>query len=146
MLGSARILHSRISADVFLDGQLSSGIYVFQQTERFDEDVVNWLILWIPLESNDREIVIVDIENEIVGLPNSSIYDYSLLFGQLIQSESGDMYVDITSSKAWPEHNPLLRISQHSLEFELPECDWLPCRSVKVTTYNKVLKGKTPST
>jgi len=121
--GSARVLTSRVEADIRMDNLKQSGAHCLQMSSSFDGRQVDWLVLWIPDASSPygREILIVDRANRNVGIPNSSNLQYHLLWNRfLFQSESGSFYVPLYSAKSYAQ-DPELVLNDHSISFRMPD-------------------------
>jgi hypothetical protein len=130
--GMARVLSENVEAEIYLDGHKSKSARLFREHRRFDGTQVDRLILWVDGGINERTILIIDLDENLVGIPNASKNDYARIFGKVIQSDSGDMYVPVTSAKAWPEHDLKFKSEKGIIEFELPECEWIPVNKLKI--------------
>lgn len=120
--GTARIIPSQLDANVFIDGSPSVKSKVFYEKTRCDGTPAKRLIIWL----HDQIIFTLDLDTKEIGLPNASNGAYDMIFGKLIQADSGDSVVFLTDGKAWPKHDPALEITPNTIEFTLPEFGYFP--------------------
>jgi len=120
--GTARILGSRIQVSVRVDGTLQPRARCFYVNHDFRGNSTDYIVLWLPDESGvfGREIVIIQLWPNDVGIPNSSDSDYQLIFDRfLIQSEGGEGYKSI-AGPVFDRNNPQIVIAENQYSFVMP--------------------------
>jgi hypothetical protein len=102
LLGVSRIFFAESDTCIFLNGKKSNDSLIYHETKTFKNKKVDWYILLINREKHeDRLIIIIDIQNKLVGLPNFSVKDYKVInTNWLLQKDSGDWFTPFTSEKS----------------------------------------------
>lgn len=122
--GSSRVL-SPVRTTIKMDGQIQTTAKCFAMTTLFDGEPTDSLVIWLPNASSHygREILMINRNEKLVGMPNSSNIQYELLLNRyLLQAESGSLNVPFTSAK-WDNQDPKLEIAENNIKFTLPELD-----------------------
>ena len=123
--GSSRILSPPMRTTIKMDGQVQTAAKCFAMKTLFDGEPTDSLVIWLPNASSfyGRGILMINRNEKLVGMPNSSSTDYELLLNRyLLQAESGSLNVPFTSAK-WDKQDPQLEIAHNRIEFTLPELD-----------------------
>ncbi|MBB4802912.1 hypothetical protein HNP37_002987 [Flavobacterium nitrogenifigens] len=122
LTGIARVLEKSHNYDLKINSnQFTNRIY--KSTKSFDnKSNHNFLILYLKdLEVNSKfKIIIVNLDDKIVGYPCTSTSCYDLLFGNLIQSEMGSFYVALENTSKGPGFNTDLKIENEKIDFFIP--------------------------
>ena len=141
-MGTARIVGLPRSARILVDGKVSPTAHVYAEAKRFDGTPTDRLLLWLPGGTLGRIVIVIDQTRSTVSMPNAGVDDYDRLCTCLLQSESGDMVVDVTSEKAWPDHDLRLKKSELVIEFVLPRADWIPGEMIRIELAQKERTSK----
>ena len=123
--GSSRVLSPPMRTTIKMDGQIQTAAKCFAMKTLFDGEPTDSLVIWLPNASSfyGREILIINRNEKLVGMPNSSNIQYELLLNRyLLQAESGSLNAPFTSAK-WDKQDPQLEIAENKIEFILPELD-----------------------
>lgn len=122
LTGTARVVEKNHDYDLKInDNHFTDCIY--KSTKSFDKKSNhNFLILYLrDLKVNSKfEIIIVNLNDKIVGYPCASINCYDLILGNLIQSEMGSFYVDLENTAKGPGFNTNLKIENEKIDFFIP--------------------------
>lgn len=123
LTGTARIIGKNIDCEVYIDGKKKTDATVYKSDSNFVENEKrNYLILYLRNVKSYEGIpvFVIDKENEIVMLPNASKKDYDLVFGNLLQSDSGaNVMIPINDKLKGLGVEPNLRITEKNIEFEI---------------------------
>ena len=123
LTGTARIIGKNIDCEVYIDGKKKTDATVYKSDSNFVENEKrNYLILYLRNVKSYEGIpvFVIDKENEIVMLPNASKKDYDLVFGNLLQSDSGaNVMIPINDKLKGFGVEPNLRITEKNIEFEI---------------------------
>jgi hypothetical protein len=115
---SGRVLSPPLNASIKVDGEERPTARVFAMTTSFDGKPIDSLVLWIPDSSISfgRAIIIVDKANHEVGMPNSNIMDYDLLWDTyLFQSEDGSRNAPFAKGEGYED--PQLALENSTIKF-----------------------------
>jgi hypothetical protein len=114
---TARFLFPPEECSVRIDGLLDPNIKCFPVKSDFSGKGVRRLILVL----KDSPVIIVDIDNNDAGRPNSSDMDYSLLFGKiLVQARSGYSYLSFSNPVKFCGENPDMHQQMDEINFRVP--------------------------
>ena len=120
--GSSRVL-SPMSTTIKLNGQVQPSAKCFAMKKLFNGESADSLVIWLPNPSSHygREILMINRDEKLAGMPNSSDKEYDLLLNRfLLQAENGSLMVPFNSAK-WDNQDPQLAIADTTIEFTLPE-------------------------
>ena len=123
LTGTARIIGKDIKCEIYIDGKKKTETKLFESKSNFTEsEKRDYLILYLREEKdfNGIPVLIIDKKNGIVKIPNASKKDYNLVFGNLLQSDSGaNVMISINDKLKGMGCEPNLIITKNNIEFEI---------------------------
>jgi hypothetical protein len=123
LTGTARIIGKNINCEVYIEGTKKIEAKLYKSDSNFAENEKrNYLILYLRNVKNYKGIpvIVIDKENRIVMFPNASKKDYNLVFGNLLQSDSGaNVMIPINDELKGFGVEPNLIITEKKIEFEI---------------------------
>ncbi|AWA31049.1 hypothetical protein HYN48_13680 [Flavobacterium magnum] len=124
VVGTARIVGSKTQSEVFVNDQKQNNAKVFVSKSDFDgNESRDYLILYLRDLSmfNGFPVLVVDKQIKMVYYTNASLNDYNLIFGKLLQSESGaNGLVAFNNQSKGLGFEPNLKINGNVITFEIP--------------------------
>jgi len=123
MTGSAKVIGSPVRASVYADGKIDKKIRVFHSDKYWDNSKADYYILYIlsPYSYRTKHIISLDMYERYAGVPaitDKSSFD--LVFGFLLQSETGTQFSDFRDEVKGYGFDPHLDISGKTIRFNLP--------------------------
>lgn len=96
---------------------------VFKSTQSFDKKRKhNFLILYLRdlnLKAN-FEVIVVNLDDKIVGYFCGSVNCYDKIFGNLYQSDMGSFYTYLENEAKGPGFDPKLKMEDKKIDFYIP--------------------------
>jgi len=123
LTGTARIIGKNIKCEIYINGNEKLNAKLFISKSNFAENEKrDYLILYLR-DINDYKgipVLIIDKENRSLMFPNASKKDYNLVFGNLLQSDSGaNVMIPINNKLKGFGYEPNLKITEKNIEFEI---------------------------
>lgn len=122
LVGTARILKEDNEYQLKIDDKLYTHC-VYKSTESFDKKLhFEFLILYLKdlKIKTDFEIIVVNINEKVVGYPCSSLKCYDKVIGNLIQSEVGSFYTILEDPYKGPDFDTNFKIKNQEIDFYIP--------------------------
>ena len=123
LTGTARIIGKNINCEVYIDGTKNTEAKLYKSNSNFSENERrNYLILYLRNVKNYKgnKVLIIDREYKILMIPNAGKSNYDLVFGNLLQSDSGaNVMIPINDKLKGPGMEPNLKITNKHIEFEI---------------------------
>lgn len=123
-VGSARNIGTELKSTIYVDGKINTDAKLFKcNSDFYNKEKRNYYILYLRNTSlNDFPVLTIENDENLICYPNASKSDYNIIFGNLIQSESGaNVRIPINDEVKGPGINPKLKMIENTIEFELPE-------------------------
>ena len=124
VVGTARIVGNETQSEVFVNDQKQTNAKLFVSKSNFDgNETRDYLILYLRDLSmfNEFPVLIIDKQNRMVFYTNASVNDYNLIFGKLLQSESGaNGLVALNNQSKGLGFEPNLEIHGNVITFKIP--------------------------
>lgn len=123
LAGSARVIGLENKSKIFINGNQKLNAKLFKVKSNFEENENrDYLILYLRDVKDYAGIPvwIIDKKNKIIAFPNASKNDYNLIFGNLIQSDSGaNVLIPINDKLKGFSFDPNLKIVNKNISFEI---------------------------
>jgi hypothetical protein len=120
--GIARILKQENGYQLDINNKKYNNC-VFKSTESFDKKRKhNFLILYLrdlDIKSN-FEIIVVNLDEKVVGYTCGSFDCYNKVFGSLFQSDMGSFYTPLEDDAKGPGFDTQLKMENKKIDFYIP--------------------------
>jgi len=122
--GSARFIGKPVSATVYTNGELNSGIKVFHVDKYWSSNkkANNYLLSLKEYDSTGRLIFFnINLEEKWMGIPiGTSHNDYDFIAGCLFQSETGGHFARFQDDMKGFDFDPKLSFTNKQIRFNVP--------------------------
>jgi len=122
LLGIARVLEQKNDYQLDIDNKIYKNC-VFISTESFDKKRKhNFLILYLrDLEiESEFKIIVINLNEKVVGYSCGSEKCYDKAFGKLFQSDMGSFYTRFEDDTKGPGFDTKLKIENEKIDFYIP--------------------------
>ncbi len=130
-VGSARNIGKPINAEIFINDKKQDEAKLFYvNTNFYNDKKEDYYVLYLRNLRNLKNsenifpVYVIDKKYNFLEIPNASISDYNIVFGNLYQSESGaNVRVPIDGKLKGFGYNPNLKIEKNKFEFEISKSE-----------------------
>ena len=133
--GTARKIDIQVQYKVYVNNKEYENCKVFEIKKSFDgRRNCNLLALYFEnnLNSETKNIILIDLIAQKVGYPNSNKKDYDSILNNLFQSESGSFYVAFDDVTKGYNFNTNLIIKNNIIKFKLPNWSEYKINSIQL--------------
>ncbi len=128
LLNQGRLLKP-VHATVLCDSQVSQKGLLYEYKDEYGDKMIFYLKGPTRL---DRKVLVIDVDRQKIGVPNSSFQDYSLWGNHLFQNNSGENYIPLDNNVKRNYFDPNLIITSDEIRFELPPNEGYHCSEIVI--------------